>query len=112
MRTETCIPREPDVFGQPISPSRSLSRMDDLRHPAKLIPAHARHRIEIDPQLVRVIEIVGTDRMRVEFEAGEVRHPGQPCRITRHDFLRGATGREAQRDDVDPGGREVGARFW
>ncbi len=78
-------------------------RVDDLRDLAKLIPADARHRIEIDPQLVRVIEIVGTYRMRVQFEAGEVRHPGQTCRITRHDFLRVATGRKAQRDDVNPG---------
>jgi hypothetical protein len=32
-------------------------------------------------QLVRVIEIAASDRMRVELDAAEVRHPGEARRI-------------------------------
>ena len=42
---------------------------------ADLRPLDARHRIEIDAQLVGMIEIVGAHRMRVQLEAGEVGHP-------------------------------------
>ena len=61
--------------------------MDDLGDAPHLRPLHARHRVEIDAQLVGVIEIVGTHRMRVQLEAGEVRHPEERGRIAWHHFL-------------------------
>src|SRR5690606_39976720 len=41
-------------------------------------------------------------RMRMQLEACEIREPDERGRITRHDLLRRASGREAQLDDVDP----------
>ena len=52
---------------------------DHRRDVADLRPLDARHRIEIDAQLVGMIEIVGADRMRVELEA----RPGWPSRRAR-----------------------------
>ena len=46
-----------------------------------------RHRIEIDAQLVGMIEIVVSNRVWMQLEAGEVGHPGQRRRIARHDFF-------------------------
>ena len=97
-----CIPRDPDVFGQPVSPkSASVARTTRGDCP-DLSPADARHRIEIDAQLVGMIEIVGAHRVRMQFEAGEIRHPRERRRVARHDFLGGAARRKLQRDDVDP----------
>ena len=55
-----------------------------------------------------MIEIVGAHRMRMQLEAGEVRHPGQRRRVARHDFLGGAAGRKLQRHDLDPGRPRLG----
>jgi hypothetical protein len=69
MRTDTWIPRDPDVFGQPTRPW---------------------HRVEIYPQLVRMIEVIRAHGMRMQLEAREVGHPGQRRRVTGDDFLGGA----------------------
>jgi hypothetical protein len=42
----------------------------DARHVPDLRPRDARHGVEVDAQLVRMIEIVGADRMRVQLEVG------------------------------------------
>ena len=68
-----------------------------------LRPLHTRHRIEIDAELVGMIEIVGAHGVRMQLEAGEIRHPRERRRIAGDDFFRGAAGRKAQRHDVDPG---------
>ena len=85
-------------------------RAHDAGDLADLRPLDAGHRIEIDAQFVGMIEIVGAHRMRVQLEAGEVRHPGERGGIARHDFLRAAAGREAQRHDVDPRRAATSAR--
>src|SRR5688500_1508407 len=46
---------------------------DDTRHVLDLAPFHTWHRIEIDAQLVRMIEILGEHRMRMQLDAGEIR---------------------------------------
>src|SRR5262249_46212711 len=71
------------------APSRRLRPADDakvlercahdLSDITNLAPFDAGHRIEIDAQLVGVIEIVGPDRMRMELEASQIRHPAE-CR--------------------------------
>ena len=53
-------------------------------------PLDPRHRIEINAELVRMIEIVGAHRMRVKLEAGEVGHPHERRRVAGHDLLRAA----------------------
>ena len=90
--------------------SRRAWRCTTPRDLADLAPRDARHRIEIDAQLVGMIEIVGAHRMRVQLEAGEVGHPRERRGIARHDFLRGAAGRKAQRDDLDPRRAATAAR--
>ena len=102
MRTLTCTPREPDVFGQPVRPSVAQRRVHHVRHLADLRPRHARHRIEIHPQLVRVIQILGADRMRVQLEAGQVREPGERRGVAWHHFLRASSRWKAQGHHLDP----------
>ena len=80
---------------------RSAEHLRDL---PQLIPLHARHRIEIDPQLVGMVEIVRTHGMGMQLEAREIRHPEERGRIARHDFLGEPAGRKFQRDHVDPVG--------
>jgi hypothetical protein len=60
----------------------------DVRDLAQLRPRDSGHGIEIDPQLVGVIEIVGANRMRMQLETGEVGHPGQRRGVARHHFVR------------------------
>jgi hypothetical protein len=64
MRTLTCIPREPEVFG---------------------------HRIEIDAQLVGVLEVVRAHRVRVQVDATQVDDPGKLRRVAEHEFARAPT---------------------
>src|SRR5439155_27217500 len=49
----------------------------ELRDLAHLRPLDAGHRIEVHPQLVRMIEVLGADRVRVQLETGQVREPHQ-----------------------------------
>ncbi len=77
-------------------------RAHDTRHLRHLRPLDARHRIQIDTQLVWMIEIFRADRMRMQLEAGEVRHPGEGRGISRHHLVCGAAGGKRQRDHVDP----------
>ena len=95
-----------------MSPKSRSVRLDHLRHLAHLRPLDAGHRIEVHPQLVGMVQIVGADRMRMQLEAGEVGEPGQCRRVARHDFS--ALLPEGKRSDTTSihGGREVGARFW
>jgi len=50
---------------------------------AHLSPQNPGDRIEIDAQFVGAVEILGADRMRMELEAREVRHPNERRRIAR-----------------------------
>jgi hypothetical protein len=73
-----------------------------MRHLAELRPRHARHRIEIHPQLVRMIQILGADRMRVQLEAGEVREPGERRGVAWHHFFRASSRWKAKGHHLDP----------
>ena len=91
-------------------PKSSSVALHDVRDLADLRPRDAGHRIEIDAQLVGMIEIVGANRMRVQLEAREIRHPRQRRRVARHDFFGGAARRKPQRDHLDPGRPRLAAR--
>src|SRR3990172_7164215 len=77
---------DPDVHVDPAA-ARCLGPADetdgverlarDESDGADLRPGDARHGVEVDPQLVGVIEVVGADRVRVEIDTAEVRHPGE-----------------------------------
>ena len=108
IRTLTWMPREPDVFGQPTRPDRLERLAGDQRHLADLRPADARDRVEVDPQLVGVVEVVGADRVRVEVDAAEVHDPGEPGRVVDHDLVGRPPRRERQLDGPIQAGRLSG----
>ena len=102
------MPREPDVFGQPTSPTDSRDSLRDHGDVADLRPADAGHRVEVDAQLVGMVEVVGPDRVRVEVDAAEVDDPGEACRVVDDDLVGGTAGREGQRHRPQPLGPVLG----
>ena len=48
-------------------------------HLAHLRPGHARDRVEVDAQLVRVAQVLRAYRVRMQVDAAEVDEPGQPA---------------------------------
>ena len=73
-----------------------------------VVPRHARHGVEIHPQLVGMIEVPGPDRMRIEVDAAEVDDPGQAGRVVDHDLVGGPAGREGERRGPDELGQILG----
>src|SRR5690242_17079082 len=49
-----------------------------------------------------MVEVFGADRVRVEVDAAQVRHPGQGRRVAGDHLLGGAPGREAEQHRLDP----------
>ena len=72
------------------------------RYLANLRPRDARDGIQVDPELVRMVEVAGADRMGIEVDATEVDDPGQLGYIPDHDLLGGSARRKAQLDRFDP----------
>ena len=101
------IPREPEVFGQPTSPTRLEGLLADHRDVADLGPLDAGDGIQVHPQLVGMVQVVGADRVRVEVDAAEVVDPGQPRRVLDHDLVGGPAARERQFGRAQPLGRVV-----
>ena len=83
-------------------PDRLERLAADQRHVADLRPRHARDRVEVDPQLVGVVEVVGAHRVRVEVDAAEVDDPGEPRRVVEDDLVGGPARRERQLGGPDP----------
>ena len=69
-------------------------RLHFERDTAHVRPDDAGTRIEIDAQLVRVLEIAGAHRVRMELDAAQVDDPREPRRIIDDDLFRGAARRE------------------
>ena len=72
-----CMPRDPEVFGQPVSPKSASTSPATMATSLICGHSHPGHRVEVDPELVRVVEVGGAHRVRVEVDAAEVDHPGQ-----------------------------------
>jgi hypothetical protein len=66
-----------------------------------LAPVDARHRVEVDAQLIGVCEIVGAHRMRIEIDASEVDGPHQAGGIVEHGLLRRRAGCVLELRDID-----------
>ena len=96
------IPREPDVFGQPTSPTASSASLQTIATSRICDHVDAGHRVEVDPQLVGMVEVVGADRVRVQVDAAEVGDPGQPGDLVEDDLVGRAPGRERQLGGPDP----------
>ena len=89
-------------------PHRVEGLVDDAGHVAHLRPGHARHRVEVDAQLVGVLHVVGAHGVRVEVDAAEVRDPREARRLVDDDLVGRPTRRERQRRDAHPLGPVVG----
>ena len=83
--------------------------LDHQRHLADLRPGHARHRVQVHAQLVRVVQVIGAHRVRVQVQAAQVRDPGETRGLVHHQLVRGAPGREGQRGRPHPLGRVLGS---
>ena len=94
-------PRDPDVFGHAVSPWSVENLAGDKSDVNDLAPIDARHRIEVDPKLVGVGEVVGPDRVRIEVDTAEVDRPHQSRGVVQHRLLRRRAGRVSQLGDVD-----------
>ena len=108
MRTLTCMPREPLVFGQPCEAQLVEQSFHADRDPADVVPRHARARIEIDAQLVRMIEVGGAHRVRVQLEAAEVDDPGEAGGVVDDDLLGGPPRRKREGGGAKPAGALLG----
>jgi hypothetical protein len=93
------MPREPDVLGQPVSPER---RIDHVRHLPYLVPLHSGHWVEVDPQLVRMIQVVGSNWMGMQLQATEIGEPGECRRIAGNYFVRASARGKPEGYDLDP----------
>src|SRR4029079_19054929 len=74
-------------------------------------PGHAGDRVEIHPELVRMVEVLGSDRGRVEIDAAEVHHPGEPGRLVEDNLVGGPAGGERQLGRPEPVRGVVGRPF-
>ena len=101
------MPREPDVLGQPTSPTAFEGLARHERHVAHLRPGHAGDRVEVDAQLVGVLHVVRADRVRVEVHAAEVGDPREAGRVIDDDLIGGPPRRERERRRPDPVGPAV-----
>ena len=90
------MPREPDVLGQPTSPTASSDSRATSATSRICDHAHAGHRVEVDAQLVGMVEVLGADRVRVEVDAAEVVDPGEAGRVVDDDLVGGPARREGQ----------------
>ncbi len=80
----------------------------DQRHAPHVVPAHARAGIEVDPQLVGMVEVIGPHRVRVQIDAPEVDDPEELRGVAHHDLARRAPGGEAELHRLDPVGTPLG----
>ena len=102
MRTLTCMPREPLVFGQPRRPELLEQRLHLQRDAAHVVPRDAGTGIEIDAQLVGVLEVVRAHGMRVKLDAAEVHDPREPRGVVDDDLFRRAPRGERERRRAEP----------
>ena len=85
----------------------------DQRDLDDLPPGDAGHRVEVDPQLVGVVEVLGAHRVRVEVDAAEVDHPGERRGVADDDLVGERAGGVACSSATSiQSGRFAGARFW
>ena len=84
---------------------------DDQRDRAHVCPRHAGARIEVDAQLVGVLEVARSDRVRVQVDAAEVDDPRQRGRVRDDHLVRGATRGKGEFDRRDERGQRCGGAF-
>ncbi len=75
--------------------------MHDERHGSDVRPGHPRPGIEVDAKLVGMIEVGGSDWMRVQVDAAEIDDPGQRRVVVDHDLVGGAAGGKRELDGAN-----------
>ena len=73
-----------------------------LRRGHRVSEGGARLRVEVDPQLVRVVDVRSPDRPRVELHRAQIRRPREHGRLGRADFLGGPAAGELNLDLLHP----------
>ena len=72
------------------------------RHETNILPTDAWSRIQIDTQLIRVVQVRGAHRMRMQLNATEVNDPRESGGVIDYNFLRDPTRRKRQRRGTQP----------
>ena len=60
----------------------------DHRDLADLRPGDTRNRVEVHAELVGMVQVLGTDGVRIEVDAAEVDDPGKPGGLVDDDLVR------------------------
>ena len=74
----------------------------DQRDVQDLSPVHTGHRVQIDPEFVRMVEVFGEHRMWVEVDAAQIDRPHQTRGVANDRLLRRGARGVAQFGDLDP----------
>src|ERR1700689_2613666 len=69
---------------------------------SNIVPTHARSGIKIDAQLVGMVQISRSNRMRVQLNASQVHNPGQSGSVVHDEFFRCSAGRKSQGNSAKP----------
>ncbi len=93
-RTGCLGPGAQSVFGQHVPA--------DQRRAGDVAPRHAGHRIQIDAQLVRVIQVVGAHQVRMQIDAPQVHQPDQLRDVADHHLHRRPPRGKPELDRLDP----------
>jgi hypothetical protein len=85
---------------------RGARSYDDVRRSALALAREV-----VDSKLVGMVEVLGTDRVRMELETAEIGEPYEIRCCARHDLVGAAPRRKADRDDLDPWRPRDGCAF-
>jgi hypothetical protein len=84
-------PTRPAGLGPTAQTHIFQQRFHFQRYQSHIFPGDSRAGIEINAQLVRMIQIVRANRVRVELDAAQVNNPGKTSRVINHDFFGNAS---------------------
>jgi hypothetical protein len=98
-----------------LRPSAQIVFIEDIAHDQRdasdIVKGNAGAGIEIDTQLIRMIEVVSANGMRIEIDASEVDNPQELGGVADDDLAGRASGGEAELDGLDPVGVILGRAF-
>jgi len=78
---------------------------DDHRHLPDIGEAGGRRRVEVDPELVRAVDILGADGPGIEIDAAQVHHPGKVVEAVADDKVGTTAAGKLDQSVVTPVGR-------
>ena len=81
---------------------------DECRDPLAVAERRPRLRVDVDPELVRMLGVAPPRRPRVEVDDGEVRRPDHLCELGHAELVRMSSRRERDARRLDPLGSLLG----